>query len=45
VPNELSNILVDRSTGRRVRKLELHSQDGRLLGAEDTEVKAVASAR
>lgn len=44
-PNERSNILVDRRTGRRVRKLELHSQDGRLLGAEDTEVKAVASAR
>ena len=43
-PNELTNIMVDRKTGRRVRKLELHSQDGRLLGAEDTEVKTIASA-
>jgi hypothetical protein len=44
-PNELSNVLVDRESGRRVRKLELRSQDGRRLGAGDTEVKAASSAR
>src|ERR1700704_5839033 len=38
VPNELSNILVDRSTGRPVRKLELRARDGRLLGDGDTEL-------
>jgi len=43
-PDELSNILVDRQTGRRVQKLELHAEDGRLLGAGDTEVKAIKSA-
>jgi DNA-binding HxlR family transcriptional regulator len=34
-----ANMLVDRETGRQVRKLELRSADGRLLGAGDTEVK------
>jgi DNA-binding HxlR family transcriptional regulator len=33
------NMLADRETGRQVRKLELRSADGRLLGAGDTEVK------
>jgi DNA-binding HxlR family transcriptional regulator len=42
-PDELSNILVDRKSGRRVQKLELRSEDGRLLGAGDTEVKAISS--
>jgi DNA-binding HxlR family transcriptional regulator len=42
-PDELSNILVDRKFGRRVQKLELRSEDGRLLGAGDTEVKTVIS--
>jgi DNA-binding HxlR family transcriptional regulator len=32
-------LLVDRSKGRRVRKLELRAGDGRLLGDGDTEVK------
>jgi DNA-binding HxlR family transcriptional regulator len=32
-------LLVDRSKGRPVRKLELRSSDGRLLGDGDTEVK------
>ena len=32
--------LVDRDKGLPVRKLELRAQDGRLLGAGDTEVKA-----
>src|SRR5260370_27891706 len=42
-PDELSSIMVDRQSGARVRKLELHAQDGRLLGAGDTEVKAIKS--
>ena len=37
---ECATLLVDRSTGRPVRKLELRAQDGRLLGNGDTEVKA-----
>src|SRR6202165_1953093 len=32
-------LLVDRGKGRPVRKLELRSEDGRLLGIGDTEVK------
>jgi DNA-binding HxlR family transcriptional regulator len=43
-PNELSNIMVDRKTGRRVRKLELHAADGRLLEPGDTELKPLAPA-
>jgi DNA-binding HxlR family transcriptional regulator len=42
-PGELSNILVDLKSGRRVRKLELHSEDGRLLGDGDIEVKTISS--
>src|SRR4051794_3054201 len=42
-PGELTNVLVDRKTGQRVRKLELHAQDGRLLERADTELKAVAA--
>ncbi|HMM92351.1 winged helix-turn-helix transcriptional regulator [Bradyrhizobium sp.] len=38
-PQEIATILVDREKGRPVRKLELHSQDGRLLGAEDITLK------
>src|SRR6267154_4572124 len=33
-------LLVDRTKGRPVRKLELRSADGRLLGDGDTEVRA-----
>jgi DNA-binding HxlR family transcriptional regulator len=36
---EPSTVLVDRKKGRRVRKLELRSQDGRVLDAADTEVR------
>jgi DNA-binding HxlR family transcriptional regulator len=32
-------LLVDRAKGRPVRKLELHAQDGRLLGAGETDVR------
>jgi DNA-binding HxlR family transcriptional regulator len=43
-PDELSTIMVDREHGQRVRKLELHAQDGRLLGAGDVKLKDVLSA-
>lgn len=43
-PDELANIMVDRKTGKRVRRLELRAADGRLLEAGDTELKTVASA-
>jgi DNA-binding HxlR family transcriptional regulator len=38
-PNEIATILADRETGRPVRKLELHAEDGRLLSAADTMLK------
>ena len=38
-PEEIATILVDREKGKPVRKLELHSKDGRLLGAADTALK------
>jgi DNA-binding HxlR family transcriptional regulator len=38
-PEEIATILVDKEKGRLVRKLELHSQDGRLLGMDDTALK------
>src|SRR5581483_3208376 len=38
-PEEIATILVDRESGRPVRKLELHSRDGRLLSAGDTALK------
>jgi hypothetical protein len=38
-PEEIATILVDRASGRPVRKLELHARDGRLLGAGDTMLK------
>ena len=38
-PEEIATILVDKQKGRPVRKLELHAQDGRLLGAADVALK------
>src|SRR5438270_5618349 len=38
-PGQIATILVDKEKGRRVRKLELYSQDGRLLTAADTALK------
>jgi DNA-binding HxlR family transcriptional regulator len=35
-PEEIATILVDKEKGRPVRKLELYSDDGRLLSAADT---------
>src|SRR3954452_7259291 len=44
-PDEIATILVDRQTGKPVRKLELHSQDGRLLSAADTTLKPRPAAK
>jgi DNA-binding HxlR family transcriptional regulator len=38
-PGGFPTLLVDRGKGRPVRKLELRSEDGRLLGVGDTEVR------
>src|SRR5262249_45925172 len=38
-PEEIATILVDRASGRPVRKLELHARDGRLLGFRDTTLR------
>lgn len=38
-PEQIATILVDRENGRPVRKLKLHSQDGRLLTLTDTALK------
>ena len=39
-PDEIATVLVDRAKGKPVRKLELYSQDGRLLGFGDTAADA-----
>jgi DNA-binding HxlR family transcriptional regulator len=44
-PEEIGTILVDRETGKPVRKLELYSQDGRLLAAADTALKPRSSGK
>ncbi len=38
-PEEIATMLVDRAKGRPVRKLELYSEDRRLLTAADTTLK------
>ena len=38
-PDGFPTLLVDRGKGRPVRKLELRSEDGRLIGIGDTEVR------
>jgi len=38
-PEEIATVLIDKEKGRPVRKLELYSQDGRLLGADDIALK------
>jgi len=38
-PQQIRTVLVDREKGKPVRKLELRSQDGRLLTLADTAVK------
>jgi DNA-binding HxlR family transcriptional regulator len=44
-PEEIATMLVDREAGRPVRKLELYSQDGRLLTAADTMLKPRPAAK
>ncbi|MCY1075923.1 winged helix-turn-helix transcriptional regulator [Archangium lansingense] len=44
-PGEAAPELVDREHGRPVRMLELHSEDGRILGPEDTELRQPARKR
>jgi DNA-binding HxlR family transcriptional regulator len=39
-PEEIATLLVDRDSGRPVKKLELHASDGRLLGFGDTTLKS-----
>src|ERR1700682_5356408 len=41
----LATRMVDRSSGRPVKKLELHAADGRLLGAGDTELRAASAVK
>jgi DNA-binding HxlR family transcriptional regulator len=38
-PEEIATVLVDREHGKPVRRLELYSQDGRLLTPADTALK------
>ena len=38
-PEEISTLLVDRDSGRPVKKLELHAADGRLLQMDDVMLK------
>ena len=38
-PEEIATVLVDKQTGRPVRRLELRSEDGRLLTAADTALR------
>jgi len=44
-PDEIANVLVDKEKCQPVRKLELHSQDGRLLNASDTALKPRAGGK
>jgi DNA-binding HxlR family transcriptional regulator len=38
-PEEIATILVDRDSGRPVKKLELHASDGRLIGPGEITLK------
>jgi DNA-binding HxlR family transcriptional regulator len=44
-PEDIATLLVDKEKGRPVRKLELYSQDGRLLSAADTALKPRPASR
>jgi len=44
-PEEIATLLVDRDSGRPVKKLELRASDGRLLGIGDTTLKPAAKRR
>ena len=40
-PGEMVRELVDRETGEKLAPIEMHAADGRLLGPEDVEVRAI----
>jgi DNA-binding HxlR family transcriptional regulator len=44
-PEEITTILVDRDSGRPVKKLELHARDGRLLAYGGTTLKPRPTAK
>ncbi len=44
-PDQIATTMVDRENGRPVRKLELHAQDGRLLGIADIKLRPTAKQR
>jgi DNA-binding HxlR family transcriptional regulator len=44
-PEEIATLLVDRDSGRPVKKLELHASDGRMLGLADTTLKPRPAAK
>lgn len=44
-PEEIATFLVDRETGRPVKKLELHARDGRRLSLADTTLKPRPAAK
>ena len=44
-PEEIATLMVDRESGRPVKKLELHARDGRLLGLGDVILKPRPAAR
>jgi len=44
-PDQIATTMVDRENGRPVRKLELHAQDGRLLGIADIKLRPAAKQR
>jgi DNA-binding HxlR family transcriptional regulator len=44
-PEEIATLLVDRDSGRPVKKLELHASDGRMLGLADTTLKLLPAAK
>jgi DNA-binding HxlR family transcriptional regulator len=44
-PEEITTLLVDRDSGKPVKRLELHAADGRLLAAADTALKPRPAAR
>ena len=44
-PEEIATLMVDRESGRPVKKLELHARDGRLLGLGDITLKPRPAAK
>src|SRR5215471_5854937 len=44
-PESIATIMVERAQGRQVKKLELRSQDGRLLGGADIELRPQPAAK